>query len=80
MSLKFQTSLYKAIYLDAEFGWDAGDQIFASNVYQSPTDAMMELNFTDPSHNNWFATMRTIVQGEIIEEEWFDCSVIEIDY
>ena len=75
----FQTSLYKATFIDLEFGWDAGDEIFASRIYKSPTDAMLELNFTDPSHNNWFATMRTIVNGEIIEEEWFDSSVIGID-
>ena len=76
----FQTMLYKAVLLDFEYGWDASDELFSSNVYSSPTDAMQELNFTDISHNNWFATMRTIVHGEIIEEEWFDCSVIEIDY
>jgi hypothetical protein len=75
----FQTSLYKAIYLDAEFGWDAGDEIFSSQIYSSPTDAMVELSFTEPSHNNWFATMRTISNGNIIEEEWFDSSVIEIN-
>ena len=74
----YQTALYKANFIDFEFGWDAGDEIFTSNLYVSPTDAMQEFNFTDPPLNNWFGTMRSIVDGEITEEEWFDCSVIEI--
>jgi hypothetical protein len=76
---QYQTMLYKAVFIDLEFGWDAGDEIFASQIYTSPTDAMQELNFTDPIFNNWFATMKMIEDGEVVEEEWFDSSVIEID-
>ncbi|HKO79839.1 MAG TPA: hypothetical protein VJU78_05560 [Chitinophagaceae bacterium] len=77
--LTYQTSLYKAILINFDFGWDAADEIFVSNLYECPTDAMQELNFMEPAHNNWFATMRTINDGVIIEEEWFDSSVIEFD-
>jgi len=40
---------------------------------------MVEFSFAEPSHPNWFATMRTIEDGEIIEGEIFDASVYEIN-
>ena len=42
------------------------------------TDAMVEFSFAEPTYPNWFATMRTIKDGEIIEEEIFDASVYVI--
>jgi len=72
--------LYKVIFIDSEFGWDySGDILFESTIYENPTDAMQELNFFEPSHNNWFATMRMIKAVEIVEEEIFDASVYEIN-
>ena len=75
----YQTMLYK-VALDFEYGWDySGDILFESSIYKSPTDAMVEFSFCEPSHNNWFATMRMIMNGDIVEEQIFDSSVIEIE-
>ena len=57
----YQTMLYRAVFIDFEYGWDSGEEIFASNIYLSPTDAMQEFNFTDPPFNNWFGTMRNLL-------------------
>ena len=74
--ITYQTRIYKVIYLDSQFGWDYTDEIlFESKEYEIATDAMVELNFAEPSHPNWFATMRVIKDGEIIEEDLFDSSV-----
>ena len=76
----YQTMIYKVIYLDSRFGWDYnGEILFESRVYDIATDAMVEVSFAKPSHPNWFATMRTINDGEIIEEEIFEASVYEIN-
>ena len=76
----YQTIIYKVVYLDPEFGWDYnGELLFESKIYESATQAMIEFSFAEPSHPNWFATMRTIKYGEIIEEEIFDASVYEIN-
>lgn len=75
----FQTMLYKVILIDFEFGWDYSDILFESSIYENPTDAMVAFSFCEPSHNNWFGTMRMRKDGEIVEEEIFDASVIEID-
>ena len=72
--------LYKAEFIDFELGWDYGEAIFQSQIHPTPAGAMLELNFQEPAHNNWFATMRLIMDDEITEEELFDTSVIEIDY
>jgi hypothetical protein len=40
---------------------------------------MVEFSFCEPTYNNWFATMRMILHGEIAEEQIFDSSVIEIE-
>ena len=70
--MRYQSMLYKAEFIDFEIGWDYGDPIFESQIYPTPRAAMIELNFQEPAHNNWFATMRTIVEDEITEEELFD--------
>jgi hypothetical protein len=76
----YQTVIYKVIYTDSEFGWDySGEILFESKVYDIATDAMIEYSFAEPSHPNWFATMRSLKDGEIIEEEIFDASVYEIN-
>ena len=72
--------LYKAEFIDFEIGWDYGAPIFEYQIYLDPSSAMIELNFQELAHNNWFATMRSIVNDEIVEEDLFDSSVIEIDY
>ena len=75
----YQTMIYKVIFLDSQFGWDYnGEILFESKIYNNPGDAMMEFSFAEPSHPNWFATMRSIKDGEITEEEIFDASVYEI--
>jgi hypothetical protein len=77
--IAYQTMIYKVIYLDSQFGWDYnGEILFESKIYNNPADAMMDFSFAEPSHSNWFATMRTIRDGNIIEEEIFDASVYEI--
>lgn len=75
----YQTMIYKVI-LDPKFGWDYnGEILFESKIYDNATQAMIEFSFAEPSHPNWFATMRTIKQGEITDEEIFDASVYEIN-
>jgi hypothetical protein len=77
--LTYQSMLYK-VALDDYYGWDyTGDILFESRVHPQPANAMVELQFCDPAHPNWFATFRTIERGEIIDEQIFDASVIEID-
>jgi hypothetical protein len=65
----FQTALYKVKYLDSEFGWDYDVLLFESGIHKEPWKAMMEFDFHEPSHNNWFATMRMMKNGEILEED-----------
>ena len=73
----YQTAIYKVIYADS-FGWDySGEILFESKVYDNATDAMVEYSFAEPTHPNWFATMRTIKEWEIVEEEIYDASVYE---
>ena len=52
--------------------------LFESHVYKEPWKAMMEFDFHEPSHNDWFATMRMMKHGKIIEEDLFDTSAIRI--
>lgn len=77
--LTYQTALYKVKYLDAQLGWDYDELIFESRIHKEPWKAIMEFDLHEPSHNNWFAIMRMMKDGEILEEEIFDVSVIEID-
>ena len=75
----FQTALYRAIFIDGEIGWDVDPAaVFESVISDNPTLAMQEFDFYEPLHNNWFGTMRVIEDGEVIEEEWFDSSVVDI--
>ena len=72
--------IYKVIFLDSQFGWDYnGEILFESKIYNDASQAMMEFSFAEPSHPNWFATMRTIKEGEIVDEEIFDASVYVIN-
>ncbi|HEU5167410.1 MAG TPA: hypothetical protein VFU29_17820 [Chitinophagaceae bacterium] len=76
----YQAIIYKVIYTDSEFGWDYdGEILFESKIYDNATQAMTEFSFAEPSYPNWFATMRTIKDGAIVEEEIFDASVYEIN-
>ena len=87
MSTTYQTNLYGAI-LDKEengvvlHGWHVNEDaiLFESQEYDEPGKAMTELNFTEPPHNNWFATMVVREDGKIIDEEIFDSSVVFADY
>jgi len=76
----FQTALYKVIYLDAEFGWEYDELLFESGIHEDPSKAMIEFDFYQPAHPNWFVTMRMIKNGDLIEEDLFDTSVIEYPY
>lgn len=78
--LTYQTALYKVKYLDAQFGWGYDELIFESRIHEEPWKAIMEFDLHEPSHNNWFVTMRMMVNGEIIDEDLFDTSVIEYPY
>lgn len=76
----YQTMIYKVAYMDSEFGWDyTGEILFESRIYESATDAMIEYSFAEPTHPNWFATMRMVKDGKIVEEEIFESSVYEIN-
>ena len=76
----YQTIIYKVIYADSEFGWDySGEILFESKIYDNASEAMIEFTFAEPAHPNWFATMRTAKDGEIIEEEIFEASVYQIN-
>ena len=75
----YQTAIYKVIY-DNEWGWDYnGETLFESKIYESPTDAMLEYSFAEPSHPNWFGIMKTIIDGVVVEYELFEASVYEIN-
>lgn len=76
----YQTALYRVKYLDEQFGWEYDVLMFESSVYEEPWKAMMEFDFHEPSHNNWFVTMRMIKNGIILEEDLFDTSVIEYPF
>ena len=77
----YQTAIYKAIYLDDQFGWDYSEVIlFESRLYDDPGNAIMEMDFFEPPHPNWLATFRVIIAGQIIEEELFDASVYAVEY
>ena len=78
--ITFQTALYHVKYIDSQFGWDYDKLMFESNVYKEPWQAMMEFDFHHPVHPNWFATMRMLINDEIVEEDLFDASVIEYPF
>ena len=76
----FQTIIYRVVFIDFYWGWDYTDEIlFESAMYDNATMAMVEFSFCEPAHPNWFATMRLIKNGLIIEEDLFDSSVIEVN-
>lgn len=86
MGKTYQTYLYGAVLDKVENdvlleGWQVNEDLilFKSKECDEPAEAMNALNFTDPSHNNWFATMVVRENGEIIDEEIFDSSVITIE-
>ena len=82
MATTCQTKLFKAILTDFEIGWQLTEDIviFESNEYEDVTQAMRELDFHEPSDNNWFATMVERIDDEVTDEEIFDSSVILIDW
>ena len=43
----YQTTLYRAEYIDKELGWDIGELMFKSSVTGDPSVAMQELDFFD---------------------------------
>ena len=76
----FQTALYKVIYLDPDLEWDYDELLFESRIHKEPWKAMMEFDLHEPTHNNWFVTMRMIKDGIILEEDLFDTSVIKYPF
>ena len=76
----YQATLYKAEYIDEELGWDIGELMFKSSVTGDPSVAMQELDFYDPVYPNWFAIMKIMEDGVVVENEWFDCSVVDVEY
>jgi hypothetical protein len=87
MAKTYQTYLYGASFGIEENGrildgWqvDRNNILFQSKEYENPTDAMQELNFHEPSHPNWFATMVEWTDGEVSDEQIFDSSLIFVDY
>ena len=81
-AVTYQAMIYKVEMNEdfAMYGWDyTGEILFESQVYDEPSKAVLELSFCEPSHPNWFETFRTIVEGEVIDEQIVDTSVIEFD-
>jgi hypothetical protein len=81
MATTYQTKLFKAVLTDFEIGWQLAEDIviFESRGSEDVFQAMRELDFHEPSDNNWFATMVERIDGEVVDEEIFDSSVIVID-
>ena len=87
MAKAYQTYLYGASFGTEENdrildGWqlDRNNILFQSKEYDNPTDAMQELNFHEPSHHNWFATMVEWNGQEVSDEQIFDSSLVFVDY
>ena len=76
----FQTALYKVKYFDREFGWEYDELLFESRIHKEPWKAIMEFDLHEPSHNNWFVTMRMMEDGIVLEEDLFDTSVIKYPF
>jgi hypothetical protein len=55
MATTYQTKLFKAILTDFETGWQLAEDIviFESRESEDVTQAMRELDFREPSDNNW---------------------------
>jgi hypothetical protein len=81
MATTYQTKLFKAVLTDFEIGWQLAEDviIFESKESEDVCQAMRELEFHEPSDNNWFATMVERIDGEVTDEEIFDSSVIVIE-
>jgi hypothetical protein len=73
----YQTALYSAKFINTRFGWDYDTLIFESKTYDNPTDAMLEFNQEAIVITKWIATIKTIVDGEVLAEEIFDSTVIK---
>jgi hypothetical protein len=54
--------------------------ILESRIHEEPWKAMIESDLHEPAHKNWFVTMRMMINGEVLEEDLFDTSVIEYPY
>jgi hypothetical protein len=78
--MTYQTYLYKGIINDLEIGWEAAEILFQSKIYDDPAAAIYELNLHKPIHTNFFCTMVEYDEkGNVIEEEIFDSSVIDLE-
>ena len=77
---KYITMVYEGEFFDEKFGWEFGKVIlFRSKEYDEPDDAMKEFNQFPLPQKPWFAYMRVMENGEIIDEEMFDTSTNKID-
>lgn len=74
--LQYQTFLYKAVFTGEQFGWDYGIVIFKSALHSNATDAMVEFNNYPITEPHWMATMQELENGEVLDEQLFDSSVL----
>lgn len=76
----YQTVIYRAIYVGANIEWEAGEPVFESAITTDPSRAVQEMDFYEPIVPNWFLTMKSFENGKLVEEEWFDCSMVALEY
>ena len=77
---KYMTMVYEGEKYDEKFGWEFGEVIlFQSQEHKEPSEAMKEFNQFSLPEKPWFAYMRVMENGEIIDEEMFDTSTNKID-
>ena len=78
--LLYKTMVYEGEKYDEKFGWEFGKIIlFESAEYPEPSLAMDEFNKFQLPEKPWFAYMRVLENGEIIDEQMFDTSTTIID-
>jgi hypothetical protein len=77
-SMEFQTVLYEAESQHEKYGWKFGNVIlFKSSISSDISQVMKEFNALSLPNSEWFAYVRVIDNGEIVEEEMFDSSVFK---
>lgn len=78
--MKYKTMVYEGEKFDEKFGWEFGNVIlFESPEFGNPAQAMDAFNKFELPDKPWFAYMRVLENGEIVDEQMFDTSTVKID-
>ncbi|HLY69328.1 MAG TPA: hypothetical protein VKR53_06335 [Puia sp.] len=74
----YQTKLCLATLKDYETGLQVAkkEPVFISCESEDVCDVFDALRDNEPSHDQWYAVLVVRKDGEIVEEEMFDASVI----